>query len=173
MVNATAGSFQIDVNRTMSMSVSRKGFFTDMTVKKNIYLCTRLMNASWDKAQTVMQDFSIDYPDVLFGKLSAGMKQRVSLAVPFIEDADLILLDEPSNHLDIDSLIHLRSTILARRDTGVSFLITSHVFSDLEKICDRIMFLKNGKLVNVSSKSALMETYGSLEEAYVTILKGK
>jgi len=81
----------------------------------------------------------------------------------------LVLLDEPSNHLDIDSIIILRSKILSLSQKGVAFLITSHIFSDLEKVCSRILLLKCGRLVADRTTEGLVREYGSLEAAYLGI----
>jgi ABC-type multidrug transport system ATPase subunit len=153
----------------MGMSISRKGFFDDMTTEKNLFLFAMLLGVTQTKVRETMKEFAIDFGNVRFGKLSAGMKQRVSLIPPFIRHNDLILLDEPSNHLDVDSILKLRATILRLKHSGVAFLITSHIFSDLEKICDRILFLKNGKLVTDSATDKLIQEYGDLESAYLNI----
>lgn len=120
---------------------------------------------------SAMKEFDIDFGTKTFGTLSAGMKQRVALASAFLKQYSIILLDEPTNHLDIDSILSLRSTISNNRDKGASFLITSHVFSDLEKICDRILFLKQGRIAGDTTIDEILRKYGSLESGYVEIFK--
>jgi len=159
----------VDDCRT-GMAVSRKGFFDDMSTTKNIYLYTDLLDMDRSDVLKVMDDFLIDFHSEKYGKLSAGMKQKVSLVLPFLSYHDLIILDEPTNHLDIDSILNLRSTILNKtKENGTSFLITSHIFSDLEKMCDRIIFLKKGEIVMEEFSNVLIENYGSFEEAYLQI----
>jgi ABC-2 type transport system ATP-binding protein len=72
-------------------------------------------------------------------------------------------------HLDIDSILILRSKILELKKQGVSFLITSHIFSDLEKICGKILFLRSGKLNADRSTRELIQEFGTLEDAYLKI----
>lgn len=170
MIKPTSGSFNIAKGAKVGMAVSRKGFFSDMTVKKNLMLYSKLLNVEEDKVWQMMSDFSIDFGEIRFDKLSAGMKQRVSLVLAFSCDNNLILLDEPTNHLDIDSIIKLRSIVLKLKELGVSLLITSHIFSDLEKTCDRILFLKNGRLVRDTTTIELIHKFGDLERAYLSIL---
>lgn len=171
MLKPISGSFTFPENSSMGMSVSRKGFFNDMSVIDNINLYSRLKQSSHEAVTQVMRDLSIDYGKKRFGQLSAGMKQRVSLSIPFMSPDHLVLLDEPSNHLDIDSIIALRNLILRRKESGCAFLITSHIFSDLEKITDQILFLKGGKLVHAGKTSDLLGRYSNLEEAYLNILQ--
>jgi ABC-2 type transport system ATP-binding protein len=164
-----SGNFYIKDKVKIGMSVSRKGFFGDMTVKDNLIMYAQLQNIPEEKVNQVMQEFMIDFGDKQFNNLSAGMKQRVSLVMPFLNDNNLILLDEPYNHLDIDSIFILRNKIVELRNKGVSFLITSHILADMEKICDRVLFLKTGKLHADISTKELMESYGSLDNAYLKL----
>lgn len=173
MIKPTSGFFRVEEEIKIGMTVSRLGFFDDMTVLNNIMLYSKLFEAKEEEVYRIMESFSIDFGHMRFGKLSAGMKQRVSLIMPFVRNNDLIYLDEPSNHLDIDSILVLRSIILKQKKLGTSFLITSHILSDLEKVCDRIIFLKGGKLVGDSTTAQLFQTYGDLENAYLCILNDK
>jgi ABC-2 type transport system ATP-binding protein len=169
MIKPSNGAVNIARNTVTGMSISRKGFFNDMTVCRNLLLYARFLKVGEARVKELMQDFFIDYGDKPFGQLSAGMKQRIALAFAFLLNNDLTLLDEPINHLDIDSILHLRSRLLHEKQQGGSFLITSHVLSDLEKVCDRLLFLKNGRLVEDTKVDALINKYGSLEESYLKI----
>jgi ABC-2 type transport system ATP-binding protein len=161
------GWFNFSELLQIGMSISRNGFFDDMTVKNNLLLIARLCNTSPKSVMNKIEEFQIDFYDSTFRHLSAGMKQRVALVVPFLKKQDLVLLDEPTNHLDIESIIFLRKKILDLKTTGVSFVITSHILSDLEKVCDQIIFMKKGKILVNQSKEKLVLEYGSIEDAYL------
>lgn len=173
MIKATTGQFEISEKDSLTAAISRKGFFGDMNTFDNLKMYANLIGVDETAVNAAMKEFSIDFAAKPFGQLSAGMKQRVALASAFLKPCKLILLDEPTNHLDIDSILALRDTISASRARGSSFLITSHVFSDLEKICDRILFLKNGTIADNAIVPELLSTYGSLESAYIEIFKTK
>src|SRR5690606_23418044 len=111
----------------------------------------------------------IDFGHLSYGRLSAGMKQRVSLVYPFAMVNDLVLLDEPTNHLDIDSILLLRRKIIALKQAGVAFLLASHVVSDLERVCDQIIFLRNGRILENQPLGELLKNFGSLEDAYLKV----
>jgi ABC-2 type transport system ATP-binding protein len=165
----SSGSFSREPSETVGMSVSRKGFFADLSVKDNLELISLVAKGDKETLKRIFELFSIDFSDTKFSKLSAGMKQRVSLVLAFIKDYKLILLDEPTNHLDIDSILALRNLILERKKSGTSFLITSHILSDLEKVCDRVLFLKNGEITESHQVKELVDRFGDLEMAYSTI----
>lgn len=169
MIKMNAGSFYFKEGVSVGMSISRKGFFNDMTVYENIMMYSKLMGVRKEEVQQKMELFMIDYGKMRFGKLSAGMKQRVSLLLAFLGQKDLIILDEPSNHLDVDSILLLRSMILKLKAENVSFLITSHIFSDLEKVCDRMLFMKDGHIVTNATTSSLIQDHGDLEKAYLNV----
>lgn len=167
MLQPSSGSITFSSQLRVGMSVSRKGFFDDMSVVNNILIYSRLLNINEKVVEDTMKKLMIDFHNIQYGKLSAGMKQKVSLLLPFISQNDLIFLDEPTNHLDIDAILNLRSTVLEKKESGVSFLITSHILSDLEKVCDRIIFLKSGRITVNLSTTELVNNYGSLEKAYI------
>lgn len=172
MLLPSYGGFKIANNIKVGMSVSRKGFFEDMTVMDNLLIYSKMGLFSSEGIRAALKKFSIDYENVMYSKLSAGMKQRVSLVLPFISHCDLIILDEPTNHLDVDSIIKLREEIMDLKNRKLSsFLFTSHILSDLEKVSDRIIFLKSGKIINNSATSSLLHHYGTLEEAYINIIQ--
>ena len=76
--------------------------------------------------------------------LSGGMRQRVNAALAFLFNPDLLLLDEPTAGLDPISSSTFKDRILRERDAGRTFIITSHVLSELEELADRIAFLLDG-----------------------------
>lgn len=171
MVKATSGTLNYSEKHAISAAISRKGFFTDMTVDNNLLMYANVIGVDRLSVSTAKDEFFIDFGNKRFGELSAGMKQRVALACAFMKQYSLFLLDEPTNHLDIDSIISLRNLIAKARNGGASFLVTSHVFYDLERVCDRILFLKDGQIVRSTTVKDLLRDYGTLEEGYVAIFK--
>ena len=81
------------------------------------------------------------------GKFSLGMRQRLGIAMVMVSDADFVILDEPMNGLDPQGFIEVRETILRLNREGVTFLISSHILSELEKICTKIGVISHGELL--------------------------
>lgn len=81
------------------------------------------------------------------GGFSLGMRQRLGLAIALVSDPEFVLLDEPMNGLDPQGFVDMRETILKLNKKGVTFLISSHILSELDKICTRVGFLSHGKLL--------------------------
>lgn len=96
-----------------------------------------------------------------FKSFSKGMKMKTSIAVALSHDAKLLILDEPTSGLDPvvrDEIVDIFNEFT--RDESHSILISSHIVSDLEKICDYIAFLHDGKLMLCEEKDRLLEQYG-------------
>lgn len=117
---------------------------------------------NWDsrKYYELLSRFDIE-PQKKFKSLSKGMKIKLSIAVALSHNARLLILDEPTNGLDPV----IRSEIIAifnefTRDPTKSVLISSHIVSDLEKICDYIAFMHKGKIILCAEKDRLLEWYG-------------
>lgn len=85
-------------------------------------------------------------------RMSKGMKQKMALVAAFMAEPDIYLLDEPSTGLDPlmrDTLIEI---ILEQKDKGKTIFMSSHIFKELEDTCDSVLFIKNGKIVNLVSR---------------------
>lgn len=84
-------------------------------------------------------------------KYSLGMRQRLGLAMALVNDPKLLLLDEPTNGLDPEGMVELRNLLKKlAREKNTTVVISSHNLSEIEKTCDKVVFLKNGVLVNAN-----------------------
>ena len=117
---------------------------------------------SWDKDSFTALLKQLAIPeDKAFKDLSRGMKMKLSIAVALSHGAELLILDEPTSGLDPvvrDEVVELFSEFT--RDEQHAILISSHIVSDLEKLCDYIAFLHRGQLLLCEEKDRLLEEYG-------------
>ena len=117
---------------------------------------------NWDSArfEDLLTQFSI--PDgKIFKEFSRGMKMKLGIAVAMSHGAKLLILDEATSGLDPvvrDEVVTMLSEFT--REEGHSILISSHIVSDLEKLCDYIAFLHKGKLMLLEEKDVLLSKYG-------------
>ncbi|MBQ9468107.1 MAG: ABC transporter ATP-binding protein [Clostridia bacterium] len=81
------------------------------------------------------------------GRFSLGMRQRLGIAMVLVSGADFVILDEPMNGLDPQGFIEVRVTILKLNKEGVTFLISSHILSELERVCTKIGVISHGELL--------------------------
>jgi ABC-2 type transport system ATP-binding protein len=108
------------------------------------------------------------------GTLSAGEATRLSLAKALLNRPRLLLLDEPTASLDPDSGDWMRSLLEAyRRETGATLLIASHNMAEVERLCDRVLMMRAGKIVDDGAPAELIRRYGraNLEEVFLAIAR--
>ncbi len=110
------------------------------------------------------------------GSLSAGQKTRVALARAFLNRPELLLLDEPTASLDPDTADWVRTYIERyRRESGATILLASHNMLEVERLCDEVLMLRQGRIVDHGAPSALLARYDrdSLEEVFLDIARDR
>jgi ABC-2 type transport system ATP-binding protein len=119
----------------------------------------------------------LDLEDMLtrkVGALSAGQKTRVMMAKSLLNEPDLLLMDEPTASLDPDTADWVRSYLEKYQErTGCTFLLASHNMSEVERMCDNVLMMKSGVIVDSGSPDSLITKYGrdTLEEVFLHIAR--
>ena len=94
------------------------------------------------------------------GKFSKGMMQRIGLAQALLHDPELLVLDEPMSGLDPIGRKEVRDLLLEQRERGKTLLFTSHILSDVELLCDRVVIMQQGEITSEGQVHDLLETAG-------------
>jgi len=89
---------------------------------------------------------------------SLGMKQRLGIAAALLPDPELLILDEPTNGLDPAGIVEMRGLIRSFADDGMTVLVSSHLISEIEQICDYVVMIRAGQLVHQGSVADLRAT---------------
>ncbi|HMN87421.1 MAG TPA: ABC transporter ATP-binding protein [Bauldia sp.] len=117
-----------------------------------------------------------DFLDREAGKLSAGQKTRVALAKALINDPDVLLLDEPTASLDPDTGDWIRTRLETwRRRRNATILLASHNMPEVERLCDDVIMMKAGRIVDRAAPAALISRYGrtTLEDVFLDVARGR
>lgn len=100
-----------------------------------------------ERKKTLFQAFGIDeFCETKVGELSTGMKQKVSIAISLVHDPDVIIFDEPTNGLDVITAKVVTDFLMDLKSKGKTVLLSTHIFSLVEKICDRVGIIIDGKM---------------------------
>jgi ABC-2 type transport system ATP-binding protein len=110
------------------------------------------------------------------GKLSAGQKTRVSLAKALLNEPELLLLDEPTASLDPDTADWVRTHLETyARKRNATLVIASHNMAEVERLCQRVIFMKRGRIEDDDTPARLRARYGreTLEEVFLDVARGR
>ena len=148
-----------------------------LTVEENLKVYGRMYGVSnlLDKISDLMKKLNLlEFRKRKTGELSSGQKNRVSLAKALINDPEILLLDEPTASLDPDVGDYIRTYIedFASKK-GTTILLASHNMNEVERLCNEVMMMKNGKIIDKGTCNSLISKHGrkNLEETFLKIVR--
>jgi len=149
-----------------------------LTVRQNLTVFGKLYDVENLRQRIAELGHELDLVDLLdrtTGNLSAGQKTRVSLAKALINSPDMLLLDEPTASLDPDTADWVRGRLERYcRDRHATVLLASHNMSEVERLCERVIMLKRGRIEDDDTPTKLLRRYGrsTLEEVFLDVARG-
>ncbi|MEW5421250.1 ABC transporter ATP-binding protein [Amorphus sp. 3PC139-8] len=150
-----------------------------LTVRQNLTVFAELYGVADTRTRVAELAEALDLTAVLdrpSGRLSAGQKTRVSLAKALVNVPDVLLLDEPTASLDPDTADWIRSRLEEyRRERGATILLASHNMGEVERLCDDVIMMKGGQVVDRGAPQALIGRYGrtTMEDVFLDVARGR
>ena len=137
----------IDVTNDFGVLIDT-GFLENETGFKNLYVLSSLKGKiKKNEIYDIMNYVKLDpWSKTKYKNYSTGMKQKLKLAQALMEKPSVLILDEPFNGLDQESVSYFREELLKLKQKGVTMIITSHFWEDIEKLCDIVYEMKDGVL---------------------------
>jgi ABC-2 type transport system ATP-binding protein len=185
----TAGTIHVlgvDMRRARYRVLPRMNFtspYVDLpkrlTVAENLRVFADLYGVREPRARIAMIAAEFDLEPLLgrpYGELSAGQRTRVSLAKALLNAPEVLLLDEPTASLDPDIGDRVRTWLEQyQRSTGCTMLLASHNMGEVERLCDDVIMLRSGAVVDQGAPAALIERYGrvTMEEVFLDVARGR
>ncbi len=134
----------------------------------SVYECLKFFSLAYgileeNRIENLIESFELsDFRDVEFEELSTGNKQKLSLAKTFVNDPDLVFLDEPTTGLDPEVARKVRKKIEdIHRERNITIVLTTHYMAEAEQLCDRIVFLNKGKIIAEGTQKELKKIIGA------------
>ena len=148
-----------------------------LTVKQNLEVYGRLYGVKnlRTKINEISKELDIkNFLEKKTGELSSGQKNRVTLAKSLINDPEILFLDEPTASLDPDIGDYVRSYIESYKSKNkITILLASHNMTEVERLCDSIIMMKNGKIIDEGTCEEIIKKHGrkNLEEAFLKLAR--
>jgi ABC-2 type transport system ATP-binding protein len=187
LITPTSGHaclFGLDVRQHRRAVLQRVNFSsayvslpTNLTVWENLYVFARLygIRKPQKKITTLLELFEMSHvTTTVTGALSSGQLTRLHLCKAFINDPDILFLDEPTASLDPDIAVKVRATLRhMQRERRVTIVYTSHNMREIEHMCDEVLFLARGQAVTQGAPQDVIARTrtASLEEVFITIAR--
>ena len=148
-----------------------------LTIEENLKVYGRMYGVKnlKDKIAELMEKLNlVEFKKRKTGELSSGQKNRVSLAKALINDPEILLLDEPTASLDPDVGDYVRGIIENfASNNKKAILIASHNMNEVERLCDEVLMMKNGQIIDKGKSVDLIKKHGrkNLEEVFLKIVR--
>jgi ABC-2 type transport system ATP-binding protein len=182
--SGTACLFGLDIRKHRRAILQRVNFSsayvslpTNLTVWENLHVFARLygLRKPRQRLTALLDLFEMSHvARAVTGTLSSGQLTRLHLCKAFLNDPEVLFLDEPTASLDPDIAAKVRETLRQiRRERGVTMIYTSHNMQEIESMCDRILFLSRGQIVAQGTPHDVMAQAQmvSLEDVFITIAR--
>jgi sodium transport system ATP-binding protein len=165
------------IKRTLGVVPDSRGLYTRMTARENIVYYAQLHSMSRKdtnrriKALVETLDMA-DFIDRRTDGFSQGQRVKVAIARAMVHKPQTVMLDEPSNGLDVMSTRALRRYIIDLKNAGHSVILSTHIMQEVAALCDRIIIIANGQIAADGTAQELLQKSGSdtLEDAFVRLI---
>ena len=187
VLEPTSGRIQIrgiDVARRRSQALERTNFAAvyapvpgNLTVSQNLRIFGMIYDVGGlpERIEALLQEFDLrKLRNTRCGVLSSGEQTRVALAKAFLNEPELLLLDEPTASLDPATAREIRAQIRRRVENGATGVLwTSHNMYEVEEVCNRVLFLSRGRILLEGDPKSLPREHGkeTLEELFITVAR--
>lgn len=156
--------------------VERPAIFEYLTAGENLRMMANFYpNVDEARIQRVLDIVQMRrYEKEKAARFSLGMKQRLGIALALLSEPELVILDEPTNGLDIEGIVEIRQIIKRMaEEKGTSFLIASHLATEIEKTCTKVAVVHEGDLLSFDTMEEALRLNPSLEDYFLTKVKDK
>ena len=184
----------LEVKRRVGVVPEASNLYDELSVEDNLLFIAGLYHVPRLKREKrvreLLKSFNLwDRKDTKFGKLSKGLKRRLTIAASLVHYPKIIFLDEPTTGLDVMSARSLRLLLKDLRETGVTIFLTTHYIEEADQLCDRIAIIVKGRIVTIDTpenmksmvqdipviealfdspiNKSMIKDFGILEEAWI------
>ncbi|HMB59621.1 MAG TPA: ATP-binding cassette domain-containing protein [Xanthomonadales bacterium] len=167
----------MEIKRTLGVVPDSRGLYTRLTARENIRYYGELHGLSRPQMKARIEELTAtldmgDFIDRRTEGFSQGQRVKVAIARAMVHQPQTVLMDEPSNGLDVMSTRALREYILSLKSGGHSVVLSTHIMQEVAALCDRIVIIAKGEVAADGTANELLERSGcaTLEDAFVKLI---
>ncbi len=167
----------MEIKRTLGVVPDGRGLYNRLTARENIVYYGELHGLDRDRLKARVEELvrTLDMDDFIDRRtegFSQGQRVKVAIARAMVHDPQTVLMDEPSNGLDVMSTRALRTYIRSLKDGGHSVVLSTHIMQEVAALCDRIVIIAQGRVAADGTPAELQQRSGcdSLEDAFVSLI---
>lgn len=167
----------MEIKRTLGVVPDSRGLYSRLSARENITYYGELHGMSRKAIQARIADMTetldmADFIDRRTEGFSQGQRVKVAIARAMVHEPQTVLMDEPSNGLDVMSTRALREYILALKNSGHSVVLSTHIMQEVAALCDHIVIIAKGRVAADGTAAELLERSAcdSLEDAFVKLI---
>lgn len=159
----------VELRKKVSYLPQRVEFPEQMTAKELLTFFARVRRVPVERASELLSTFGFDgFAKRKVGEFSGGMLQRLAMAIVFLPDADLYVLDEATNNLDADGLTRFREQTAAALQRGASIIMSTHSLREVENVAHKVAVVSNGRVVLVKRLDQFVEDVHRSRKMWIT-----
>jgi sodium transport system ATP-binding protein len=167
----------MEIKRTLGVVPDGRGIYTRLTARENIAYYGELHGMTGAAVEQRIEQLTRtlnmnDFIDRRTEGFSQGQRVKVAIARAMVHEPQTVLMDEPSNGLDVMSTRALREYIISLKQAGHSVVLSTHIMQEVAALCDRIVIIANGQVAAEGTAEELLERSGcdGLEDAFVKLI---
>ncbi len=150
LIRPDEGEIHLESDGSLGYLIEEPPLYPYLTAREHLEICLKLQDkpVNPDLVEATAESLGItSFLDKKIKKYSMGMKQRVGVASALIHDPDIIILDEPTNSLDIKGIDQIKRVILQQKEKGKLVIVSSHLLKEIQAISDHFILLEQGKVI--------------------------
>ena len=171
------GRDAMEIKRTLGVVPDNRGLYSRLTARENISYYGELHGMGKKSIQERIEDLILtldmgDFIDRRTEGFSQGQRVKVAIARAMVHEPQTVLMDEPSNGLDVMSTRALRDYVRGLKEAGHSVVLSTHIMQEVAALCDHIVIIANGVVAADGTAAELLRRSGcdSLEDAFVKLI---
>ena len=165
---------ELDINRRIGLVPDESLLFDRLTGIEFLEFVGRMYAlpraTSLDRARGLMDLFQLQADRKIIGEYSKGMRKRIAMAASLIHNPELFLMDEPFEGVDAVGARLMKDILIQQVQRGATIFLTSHVLEVVERLCDRVAIINEGRIVTSGAMDELRAAGESLEDAFVRVV---